>query len=173
MTNWIKIKVSMYCSYIWQAAGPVPVLDFNGSQFWAGSSPSQWQGCGRLAIVRPPVVLSSSCSVWGLPRHPSMKIWSCFAVWPPIMAVKALKVGQKLAVFDVFGPRGRYRVWEIGCSSAASRPIVLLFCVRVPKRSFYEDLVVWWLQMSSVLPWKLESQRYKSAKIWPFRGDFQ
>ena len=33
-------------------------------------------------------------------------------------------------------------VWEIGCSLAADGPIVLTFCVVVPKRSFYEDLVV-------------------------------
>ena len=32
--------------------------------------------------------------------------------------------------------------WEIGCSSAADGPIVLAVCVEVPKRSFYEDLVV-------------------------------
>ena len=60
-------------------------------------------------------------------------------------------------------------VWEIGCSLAASRPIVLALCVRVPKRLYYEDLVVFWWWIVPVWAEMLESQRYESAKMAKIR----
>ena len=111
--SWIiyhPIKVSMYCSYIWQTAG-LFLSDFSQGFLVQGCQLNWilfgWRGCGRLAVVRPPMVLSSWCFVWLFPRGPSMKIWWCLGGWLLIVACKDFKSQR-------YESKNRQKWWKFG-----------------------------------------------------------
>ena len=58
-------------------------------------------------------------------------------------------------------------VWEIGCGSAAGRPIVLAFCVKVPKVFYYEVQVVFWWWIVPVLCWKAQKSEVRVGENRP------
>ena len=52
-----------------------------------------------------------------------------------------LGCSRRLSV-ELDPPSSVIGVWEIGCGLAVGCPIILSPCVRIPKRSFYEDQVM-------------------------------
>ena len=63
-------------------------------------------------------------------------------------------------------------MWEIGCGSATGHPIVLLPCVELLKRLYYEVQVVFWWWIVPVLCWKAQKLDLRSAKIQPSEAKF-